>query len=220
MNRTFRTLFDILELLISCGESLAASQFLENEKMAFSDLSDQDIEWSLYRLASLALSNCEVALCSQILSYVPEAFHRDRAYRNLIQLQESFRSVEEGKCFFPLTVPVERRWKGPHVLPNINSEGKILTTWYAGRVDLKAFDRVSLIACEASHKNKPSKLMDFPISKFKEWCWGPMSEWLISEGQFVEIGVYDHDDKNPLIVLHPRRSLDFELPATPFNPYR
>lgn len=220
MTRTVRSLFDLLEGLISAGYYAEASEFLQEKESVFSNLTKKDTEWILYRIASLALSNSEIELCSQILNYVPTECRDETPYKTLIQLQESFRSVEEGRCFFPLSVPVERWWKGPHVLPNINSEGKILTTWYAGRVDLKAFDRVSLIACEASHKDKPTKLMDFPISKFKSWCWGPMEGWLISEGQFVEIGVYAYDDKNPLIVLHPRRSPNLELPATPFNPYK
>lgn len=213
-----RAIFDLVAGLISSRQGHEAYEFLENNSHLTSYFTDDDhnTEWFLYRLASLSLSTAQTLVCDKILEMVPPSRHKDEWYKSLRSLNESFKCVESDTCFFPLSIPFDKWEKGPHILPNINAGGQPLTMWYTGRVDLVTFEDIKIKACQRSAWEDTSLVMNLPLDKVFKWSYLPISFEDLDEGLFLEIGVYGHDDRNPVIMFHENDSnFRLDLPATP-----
>lgn len=213
--------FEAVEALIVSSKVKDAESILKQLEPQITQLNQIETEIFVYRIASLLLRISKTELAGELLDLVPLPLREDPQYKVLNQYQKSLDSVRQRRCFFPMTVPVERWWSGPHLLPNASVDGKEVSQWYSGRVESTVLGEVSIHAGLVKDSSfSKSVRMNIPFGKFNEWVCGKEYAEDLEEGRFVELVVYGNDLNNPSIAIHPKVDVTVPLPAMAFDSLR
>lgn len=216
--------FETVELLITSGQPRAAKELLRQLKPQIKQLDRIETEIFVHRIAMLLLHVAETQLAGELLDWVPDEFRQDPHYRTLVQFQRGMDAARRGCCFFPLNVPPDRWWLGPHLLPNVDEDGREITEWYSGRIEFVDREVVNVHAGLAPDdpSSSPRQFrMNIPFDKFNGWVRGGSEKASsLEEGRYVEIVVYGGDRDNPYIATHPNVDIKLPLPALAFDRMR
>lgn len=128
---------------------------------------------------------------------------------------EALLEARRARAVFPLNIPPDRWWSGPHLCPQRRSSGAELVRWMAGRVDALDEKEVHLHVAEppAAAGGSPSYgFLSIPVADFDRWTRDERAGELAA-GQFVELAWYGNEAEAPMIRVH--RELTWEDPDLP-----
>lgn len=136
----------------------------------------------------------------EVLSAIPGSVRRsnveiEEMWNRLCHMEEA---EHLGEAVFPLTIPFEGRWNGPH-LQSLRTEGQPVDAWYPGRV-VGLGDPVTLVLAEPPESGEDARLFqsEMPRESFLA-CARRSSLDAVSTGQFLEVVVTGSDTR---IELH------------------
>lgn len=180
-------------------------------------LPDPDASLAVYTnlhkwVARHALHSLEFDLAESVLRSVPPDVRRNiRGFEALDRLLKRLRDADRREVYFPAHIGPDERWDQPHLVSRRHLDGGAgLETWFAGRVEAVDEEHVYLqLAERPDGEEEPApKEMDVPVEKFDEWTLDERAGEL-SEGRFVEMGLYDELQK-PVVRVHPKKRWESE----------
>lgn len=115
----------------------------------------------------------------------------------LLDLKQRLEDAEEtrslGESVYPASIPVERRWRRPRVVPELNDHGSPRVAWYPGRVVEASEHGVTIVV--ATPHEAPSKrrvvLREMTREEWLEsaWCPPELATGFIEVGRFEDEGI-------------------------------
>jgi tetratricopeptide (TPR) repeat protein len=190
-------------------------------------LPDRDADPWLYEslhiwVARLLVHRGQIDFAEQVLRGVPAEVLQ--AHPGLRAIQRRLRALVEAartRVVFPLTIPPERWWQGPHLCALQTESGKELRRWLAGRIQ-EIDDGVHLVVAEppATAGEQPRFLsLSLSIADFDR-CSRDEPAAHLGAGRFVELGVYGDEEILIIRVHRPGRWEDQDLPPLFPDPLR
>lgn len=111
-------------------------------KEMFSKLLKMDFDPEIhYPIAYLYLHYCRFYECEHLLSLSNK---EDQTYKDLYNMLMAISEAEDGECVFPLTIPYDKWWNGPHKLP-LSYKGKPLVKWFPCQITEVDCNKIYLI---------------------------------------------------------------------------
>jgi tetratricopeptide (TPR) repeat protein len=171
-------------------------------------LPDPDADRSIYEnlhiwVARLLVHRGLLEFAEEVLQAIPSEVLRshtglqaiDRRLRALLEVRRS-------RAVFPLSVPCERWWNGPHLCPRRGRAGP-LKRWMPGRIEAveDGVVHLHLAAPPGSEGEEPAHFATvLSCADFDRWSQDERAGEL-SAGRFIEMAWYG-DDEEPLIRVH------------------
>ncbi|MCG5534665.1 tetratricopeptide repeat protein [Ectothiorhodospira mobilis] len=191
------------------------------------ELPDPDADPAIYRnlhiwVARLLLHRGQLDMAEEVLQGIPEGeFRNDPGMAALKRHLAALLQARRGEAVFPLSIPVERQWECPHLLPPYHG-GKALFRWMPARVDGASEKGVALQAAEPPAQEGAAPrmgILEIPATLFNDWC-EDISVSQIEAGRFLEMGWYE-EEEHPLIRIYPSEGwCDPDLPPLFPDPAR
>jgi hypothetical protein len=191
-------------------------------------LPDQDADPRVYEslhlwVARLLVHRGQIDFADKVLRAIPpEVFLEHPGLRAIQRRLRFLVEAARTRVVFPLTIPPERWWRGPHLCALQTESGKTLRRWLAGRIQEIDDDGVHLVVAEppAEQMGQPRFLsMSFSFSDFDR-CSRDESASTLKAGRFVEIGVYGDEEILIIRVHRPGHWEDQDLPPLFPDPLR
>jgi hypothetical protein len=194
-------------------------------------LPDQDADPSVYEslhiwVARLLVHRGQIDFAEKVLRGIPPEVFQD--HPGLRAIQRKLRFLVEAartRVVFPLTIPPERWWRGPHLCALQTESGKQLRRWLPGRIQEIDDDGVHLVVAEppseqGEQAGQPRFLsMSFSFADFDS-CSRDEPSSKLKAGRFVELGVYGDEEILVIRIHRPGRSEDQDLPPLFPDPVR
>lgn len=178
--------------------------------------SDPGVYESLHLwVARILVHRGRIEFAERVLAGIPDDVRqRHLGLKALGRRLAALVEARRAGVVFPLTIPPERWWEGPHL--NSQREGrKSLTKWLAARVDSIDDDSVNLfVGTPPKPPNSHPEYGLVPVARaeFDQWS----RDWKASEltaGRFVELGYYGH--REDVVVARVHRETSWEDPDLP-----
>lgn len=176
------------------------------------DLPSDDTPESVYKnlhkwVARLALHRHKLDFAESVLQQVSEEAKRElRGFAAMEELLQRLRQAEEHKTVFPSWKPLDSRWQKRIRLPESQNDDR-LARWLAARVEGVDESTVHLVVGERpDDADEPTwGRLHVPTERFAEWlCESDTDE--LTEGRFLELGMYGSPDAQPRAYLLPQMS--------------
>jgi tetratricopeptide (TPR) repeat protein len=191
------------------------------------ELPDPDADPAIYRnlhiwVARLLLHRGQLDMAEEVLTRIPEGeFQNDPGMAALKRRLAALLQARRGEVVFPLTIPVERQWQGPHLVPPHHG-GKDLARWMPARVDAASEEGVALQAAEVPAEEGATPrmgILEMTVEQF-DACSEDFTAGEVEAGRFLELGWYEGEDL-PLIRVYPAEGWrDPDLPPLFPDPAR
>lgn len=192
------------------------------------ELPDPDADPAIYRnlhiwVARLLLHRGQLDMAEEVLNGIPEGeFQNDPGMAALKRRLDALLQARRGEVVFPLTIPVERQWQGPHLVPPHHGE-KELVQWMPARVDAASEEKVVLQAAEAPGQEggAPPRIgvLEMTAEQF-DACSEDIAAGEVEAGRFLELAWYE-GAVQPLIRVYPAEGWrDPDLPPLFPDPAR
>lgn len=126
--------------------------------------------------------------------------------------------ARENRAVFPLSIPPEKWWDGPHKAPLKTNEGR-LVKWLPGRIE--GIDEKVIYIKVAERHGDPITYydLDLPTDLFDLYSRDENSS-AIAAGRFIELSYYGSLENDPEIYVHRERLEEKDLPPLFPNPQR
>ncbi len=184
------------------------------------------VYWHLHRWVSGLLAHrAQVDLARRVLRDIQRDLVGSEGWlRGIERYLRALEAAHDQEAVFPLSVPPEKWWQGPHLCGSRSAGGEPLARWLAGRIDLIDEQGVFLTVGEAPGIGEGAPRfgeMQIPRSSFDQWTGNERSSELI-EGRFIEIGFYGAIESETVrIRVHPDEDVaEGLLPAQEMDPTR
>lgn len=182
-------------------------------------LPDPDAEQWVYEnlhlwVARLLVHRGRLDFADEILHGIPEeALHDHLGLSAIVRRLKALLEARRAHVVFPLSVPQDRWWNGPHLCPQRRETGE-LTRWMPGRIDAIDAGRVHLQIARpptTGHAEPTYGFVKIEASDFDRWTRDERVADLAA-GRFVELAWYGGDEE-PIIRVH--RDVDWRDPDLP-----
>ncbi len=177
-------------------------------------------------VARLLIHRGQLDFAEAVMRQIPARTIRDHPglaalFRRLRTLLE----VRRTGTVFPLGIPSERWWDGPHLLhTRLPDQGLELKWWLPGRVDAVEEGRLSLFVAYPNGSGHRYGHMEMTFAEFDSQCMDQVRARDLTPGRFLEIGGYaaaTAGQEKKYIRVHPARyDEDLDLPPLWPNPVR
>ncbi|WP_231364999.1 tetratricopeptide repeat protein [Thioalkalivibrio sp. ALgr3] len=197
-----------INYLITRGR-MSAARGAWREALDQFELPDPDADPVLYGslhiwVARLLLHRGQLDMAREVLDGIPEGEFRDdpgkaALKRRLVALVQARR----GEAVFPLSIPVEQRWQGPHVAPARHG-GHALLRWMPARVDAVSEEGVVLQAAEVPEDGQAEPgigRLELTAEQFDAFS-DDLAVNDLAAGRFLELAWYEGAEQ-PLIRVYP-----------------
>ncbi len=191
------------------------------------ELPDPDADPAIYRnlhiwVARLLLHRGQIDMAEEVLKGIPEGeFYNDPGMAALKRRLGALLQARRGEVVFPLFMPVERQWEGPHLVPSHHG-GKDLVRWMAARVDAASEEGVELQAAEPPAQEGAAPrmgILEMTAEQF-DACSEDLTAGEVEAGRFLELGWYEGEEQ-PLVRVYPAEGWrDPDLPPLFPDPAR
>lgn len=158
------------------------------------------------RVARLLLDSAQLDFARVLLNDVPSNMRSGKQHEALRELFLHLTAASRREAVFPLSVSFERRWQGPHLVPEVDAKGQNLNTWYSGRIeaieDGVAYLKVGLF--QKDHPEGPKPVfgrLEVSLETLETW----LKDCSVAElevGSFLEIATYGTTTTDPVARLH------------------
>lgn len=133
--------------------------------------------------------------------------------------------VRQRGALFPLGIPSERWWNGPHLLhARLPDQELELRWWLPGRVEAVGEGRLSLSVADPDDGEHRHTNMELTFAEFDSQCLDRVKAEELTPGRFLEIGGYAAaagGQEKKYIRVHPNQhDEDFDLPSLWPDPIR
>lgn len=163
-------------------------------------------------VARCAMHRAQLDFAGEVLAAIPESLRSSRVdVRALDRLHKTFVEVRRfGGAVFPLTVPFETWWSGPHL-----GSPRAVDRWLPACVEAVDKDGVHLFAAlppTVERADPQYGHLIVPLVDFDRWVTGPERTGVLAEGRFLEL-VWPASSQTPEIQVHPE--VEWEDPDLP-----
>ncbi len=168
-------------------------------------------------IARLLIHRGQLSFAEDVLNQIPKTLPEDEPILRAVQRRLAILlDVRKNGAVFPVTIPYERWWQGPHLSAQQHPNGDRLFKWIPGRVDAVFNEEVILLVAEP-----PSGANSRPLYGTLKMNMRVFEKSLLDEvgrrivpGRFVELGYYGKAPKSKLVIrIHPLVSgLEPDLP--------
>jgi tetratricopeptide (TPR) repeat protein len=171
-------------------------------------LPDPDAEQWMYEnlhlwVARLLVHRGRLDFAKDVLEGIPkEALRNHPGLTAILRRLEALVEARRAYTVFPLSVPHDRCWRGPHLCPQRRDSGE-LARWMPGRIDAVDNGTVQLHVAQppAEHESEPVYgSVKLEASDFDRWTRDERVSGLAA-GRFVELAWYGADEE-PIIRVH------------------
>ncbi len=180
-----------------------------NEALDALELPDPDAEDWVYEnlhlwVARLLVHRGRLEFAEEVLRGIPRrVLEQSPGLAAVARRHRALLEARRGRVVFPLSVPPERWWSGPHVCPRRRDVGP-LVRWLPGRIDTISGGTVRILAAEPPLGGVGEAVYGFltiAAEDFDRWSQDELLDELAA-GRFVELAWYG-EDPNPIIRVHP-----------------
>lgn len=204
--------------LITRGR-MSAARRAWTEALDVLGLPDPDAEQWVYEnlhlwVARLLVHRGRLDFAEEVLRGIPEQALKN--HPGLAAIVRRLRALVEARrahAVFPLSVPPDRWWQGPHLCPQRRATGE-LARWMPGRIDAIDEDTVHIQVAQPPATAEAEPVYGFvtiDAPEFDRWTRDERVRDLAA-GRFVELAWYG-DDEEPIIRVH--RGVDWHDPDLP-----
>jgi hypothetical protein len=189
----------LLNFLMTRGRSRETVQTWEEARTALAGALTHDPQAMLpalhYPIAAMALECVMLDFARIILDDITRVAPDTATLYSLENLYHAYRASQNDRNPFPLTVPYDRWWQGPHLFPGESGD------WGAGR--MWGCDDKDVWAMFGKLKDNQPVFYHLTLSwpQLKTWC--PDHPDPIKEGQFFEVLWGDDPEAPPRMRFHP-----------------
>ena len=197
-----------INYLITRGRMPAARQAWREALDQF-ELPDPDADPAVYGslhiwVARLLLHRGQLDMAREVLDGIPEGEFRDDPGKAALKRRlDALVQARGGEVVFPLTIPVEQQWQGPHVAPARHG-GHALVRWMPARVDAVSEEGVVLQAAEVPEDGQAEPAigrLELTAEQFNAFS-DDLAVDDLAAGRFLELAWYEGAEQ-PLIRVYP-----------------
>ena len=174
-------------------------------------------------VARLLVHRGQIEFAEKVLQGIPGVVFQEHPGLRAIRRRLCFLvEAAHRRVVFPMTIPPERWWRGPHLCAQQTEAGKTLRRWLAGRIQEIDDDGVHLVVAEApAEQAGPPRFlsMSFSFADFDR-CSRDESASRLKAGRFVELGVYGDEEILIIRVHRAEHWEDQDLPPLFPDPMR
>ncbi len=173
------------------------------------------------RVAGALLHQGELSFAEEVLSAVPQWVATEETRQLRLALDARFQAQDTG-AVVPAPRSSERWWeKPPRALAQIDTDGRHLAGWIAGRVEMVDGEGLHLrVAIVDSDTGAPPRLGHTVIDR-ERWsasCLDGAAVESLAPGQFVEIGTYTDEENGERLAIRLVTPDPYRQPAPPLMP--
>lgn len=191
------------------------------------ELPDPDADPVIYGslhiwVARLLLHRGQLDMAREVLDGIPAGEFRDDPAKTALKRRlDALIQARRGEVVFPLNIPLEHQWQGPHVAPACHSDCA-LVRWIPARVDAVSESAVILQAADVPQHSQEAPVigkLELSVEQFNTFS-DDLAANDLEAGRFLELAWYEGSEQ-PLIRAYPAEGWrDPDLPPLFPDPAR
>jgi tetratricopeptide (TPR) repeat protein len=174
-------------------------------------------------VARLLLHRAQLDFAENVLEELPEELRNaDAGFRSLDRLLTSMKIARDARAVFPISIPPEEHWRGPHLYFYETTAGRRLKQWNPARIDAIDENSLSLIVGKRDEQSGTVIYgnVELPVTKFNDASLDGRADQL-TVGRFIEMAFYGDDGWLKIRIHRDKFYSDPDLPYfDPPNPRR
>ena len=182
-----------------------------NDALDALGLPDPNVEQWIYEnlhlwIARLLVHRGQLDFAEDVLRGIPlEVREQHPGLGAITKRMKALVEARRSGAVFPLSIPPDCWWSGPHLCQKRRSSGVVLTRWMPARVDAVDEEEVNLHVADPPREDAPTPTFGFMVIStvdFNRWSGDQLAQDL-SAGKFLELAWYgDGDNSEPMIRIH------------------